>query len=75
MGKRYQVRVLNYTAYPLELIAKGASAARDRALLSMGSDEGLFAAAPEVNWQDEGRGAARFTLTARLFRAMADKAN
>ncbi len=71
MGKRYQVRVIHYTDYPLELIAKGASAASDKVLLSMGADAGVFAADPEVNWQDDGRGTVRFTLTARLFNAMA----
>jgi len=73
VGKRYQVRVLNYADYPLELIAKGASASRDRVLLSMGSDGGAFAADPEVNWRDDGRGTVRFTLTPRLFKAMADE--
>jgi hypothetical protein len=72
LGKRYQVRVVNYTEYPLEVIAKGASAARDKVLLSMGSDAGTFAADPGVNWQDDGRGTVRFTLTARLFEAMAE---
>ncbi len=73
VGKRYQVRVLNYTDYPLELIAKGASESRDKVLLSMGLDTGAFAADPEVNWLDDGRGTVRFTLTARLFKAMADE--
>ncbi|MCL5280852.1 MAG: hypothetical protein M1376_13210 [Planctomycetes bacterium] len=72
VGKRYQVRVVHYTEYPLELIAKGASDARDTVLLSMGSDAGAFAADPEVNWQDDGRGTVRFTLTARLFGAMSE---
>jgi hypothetical protein len=72
VGKRYQVRVVNHTEYPLEVIAKGASAARDKVLLAMGSDGGTFAADPEVNWQDDGRGTIRFTLTARLFNAMSD---
>ncbi len=72
VGKRYQVRVVHYTDYPLEVIAKGASDSRDQVLLSMGSDTGLFAADPEVNWQDDGRGTVRFTLTARLFDAMSE---
>ena len=72
VGKRYQVRVVHYTDYPLEVIAKGASDSRDKVLLSMGSDTGTFAADPEVNWQDDGRGTVRFTLTARLFSAMAE---
>jgi hypothetical protein len=72
VGKRYQVRVVHYTDYPLEVIAKGASDSRDKVLLSMGSDVGTFAADPEVNWQDDGRGTIRFTLTARLFDAMSE---
>jgi hypothetical protein len=72
VGKRYQVRVVHYTDYPLEVIAKAVSASRDKVLLSMGSDAGTFAADPEVNWQDDGRGTIRFTLTPRLFEAMAE---
>lgn len=70
VGKRYQVQVVNHRAYPLEVVAKGASAARDRVLLSMGTGAGAFASDPEVNWQDDGQGTVRFTLTARLFQAM-----
>ncbi len=72
IGKRYQVRVVHYTDYPFEVIGKGASDSRDQVLLSMGSDAGLFTADPEVNWQDDGRGTVRFTLTARLFDAMSE---
>jgi len=72
MGKRYQLTVANYTAYPLEVIAKGASVAQDRVLLSMGSNEGAFASDPEVNWQDLGQGVVQFTLTDRLYHAMMD---
>ncbi len=70
VGKRYQVRVVHYTDYPLEVIGKGASASRDKVLLSMGSDAGMFASDPEVNWQDDGQGTIWFTLTPRLFNAM-----
>jgi hypothetical protein len=70
VGRRYQVRVVNHTAYPLEVVAKGASAGWDRVLLAMGSDAGEFASDPEVDWQDDGQGTVRFTLTPRLFRAM-----
>lgn len=72
VGRRYEVRVVDYRSYPLELIAKGASAARDKVLLSMGSDTGEFAADPEVDWQDDGQGTVQFTLTPRLFLAMAE---
>jgi hypothetical protein len=72
VGKRYHVRVVHHTDYPLEVIAKGASPAQDRVLLSMGSDAGAFASDPEVDWQDDGQGVVRFTLTGRLFRAMSE---
>lgn len=72
LGKRYQLTVANYTAYPLEVIAKGASVAQDKVLLSMGSDEGAFASDPEVNWQDLGQGVVQFTVTNRLYNAMMD---
>jgi len=70
LGKRYQVRVVNHAVYPFEVIARGAWAVQDRVLLSMGSSAGAFASDPEVNWQDDGQGTVRFTLTARLFQAM-----
>jgi hypothetical protein len=72
VGKRYQLTVANYTAYPLEVIAKGASVAQDQVLLSMGSEVGAFASDPEVNWQDLGQGAVQFTLTEGLYHAMID---
>ena len=72
VGKRYQFTVANYTAYPLEVIAKGPSVAQDRVLLSMGSDDTAFASDPDVNWQDLGQGVVRFTLTSRLYHAMVD---
>ena len=46
VGKRYQVQVVNHTAYPLELVAKGASPARDRVLLSMGTGEARLRRTP-----------------------------
>ncbi|MBM4025466.1 MAG: hypothetical protein FJ280_08665 [Planctomycetes bacterium] len=70
LGRRYEIRVVHHQTYPLELIAKGASAAQDKVLLSMGSDAGAFASDPEVDWQDDGGGTVRFTLTPRLFQAM-----
>jgi hypothetical protein len=72
LGKRYQLTVANHAAYPLEVIAKGASVEQDKVLLSMGSDVGIFTADPEVNWQDLGQGVVRFTLTPHLYHAMVD---
>lgn len=72
VGQRYQLTVVNYTLYPLEVIAKGPSVAQDRVLLAMGSNDTAFAADPEVNWQDLGQGVVRFTLTSRLYHAMLD---
>lgn len=72
VGKRYQVQVVHYTAYPFEVIAKGASASQDRLLLSMGSTEGTFEADSRVKWQDDGQGTVQFTLTAHLFDAMTE---
>jgi hypothetical protein len=70
VGRRYQLTVVDYPAHPLEVIAKGVSAAQDKVLLSMGSNVGMFASDPEVNWQDPGQGVVRFTLTGRLYDAM-----
>jgi len=69
-GKRYQVRVVNYTVHPFDVISKGASAVQDKVLLSMGSSPGTFESDPEVNWQDVGQGIVRFTLTENLYQAM-----
>jgi hypothetical protein len=70
VGKRYQIQVVNHTACPFEVIAKGASAAQDKVLLSMDSTEGTFATDSRVKWQDDGQGTVQFTLTAHLFDAM-----
>jgi len=72
VGKRYQVQVVNYAAYPFEVIAKAASASQDRVLLSMGSGGGTFGADSRVRWQDDGQGTVQFTLTAHLFDAMVE---
>ncbi len=72
VGQRYQLTVVNYRVFPLEVIAKGASAARDKVLLSMGTNDTAFASDPEVNWQNSGQGIVQFTLTSRLYHAMLD---
>ena len=69
LGKRYQVRVTNHTFHPFEIIAKASSPSQDKVLLSM-AIQGPFESDPEVNWEDNGQGTVRFTLTAALYQAM-----
>jgi len=69
LGGRYQVKVTNYSVHPFEVIAKAASPSQDQVLLSM-SIQGSFQSDPEVNWEDDGRGTVRFTLTQSLYGAM-----
>lgn len=69
LGKRYQVKVTNYTIHPFEVIAKAASPSQDQVLLSM-TIQGPFESDLEVNWEDDGRGTVRFTLTQALYEAM-----
>lgn len=70
LGRRYQVRVVNFGSHPLEIIAKAASASSDRVLLSMGTTAGTFESDPDVRWEDPGQGIVRFTLTGGLYQAM-----
>lgn len=69
LGKRYQVRVTNPSAHPLEILAKASSPAQDVVLLSM-SVQGSLESNPGVAWTDNGQGTVRFTLTAALYEAM-----
>jgi len=69
LGKRYQVKVPNYTVHPFEVLAKGAAPAQDRVLLSM-SIQGPFETDPAVQWVDDGQGTVEFTLTTPLWQAM-----
>ena len=69
LGKRYQVKVINYTVHPFEIIAKATSATQDNVLLSM-TIQGPFESDPQVNWEDDGQGTVRFTLTIPLYQAM-----
>ena len=69
LGKRYQVKVTNYIVHPFEIVAKAASPSQDQVLLSM-AIQGPFESDPEVDWQDDGRGTVRFTLTLSLYEAM-----
>lgn len=69
LGKRYQVKVTNYTVHPFEVLAKGVSSSRDLVLLSM-SIQGPFESDPDVQWADDGQGTVQFTLTTPLYQAM-----
>jgi glucose/arabinose dehydrogenase len=69
LGKRYQVKVSDYIMHPFEIIAKSTSVTQDKVLLSM-SIQGPFESDPQVNWEDDGRGTVRFTLTTPLYQAM-----
>lgn len=69
LGKRYQIRVTNPSAHPLEIIAKATSPAQDTVLLSM-SVQGSLESNPGVAWTDNGQGTVRFTFTAALYEAM-----
>lgn len=71
LGKRYQVKVTNYTIHPFEIIAKATSPTQDRVLLSM-AIQGPFESDSQVNWEDDSRGTVRFTLTMPLYRAMTE---
>ncbi|MFH1717169.1 MAG: PQQ-dependent sugar dehydrogenase [Planctomycetota bacterium] len=72
LGKRYQVKVINYVPHPFEVIAKGTSAGADRVLLSMGGPLGPFESDPDVAWSDTGSGTVAFTLTSGLYDALTD---
>lgn len=71
LGKRYEVKVPNYTVHPFEVLAKGASPSQDGVLLSMAVGA-PFESDPAVQWEDNGQGTVRFTLTTALYQAMLD---
>ncbi len=71
LGKRYQVKVTNYSSHPFEVIAKAASASQDKVLLSMAA-QGPLESDPAVAWEDNGTGTVRFTLTIDLYQAMVE---
>lgn len=71
LGKRYQMKVINYTIHPFEIIAKATSPTQDKVLLSM-AIQGPFESDPQVNWEDDGQGTVRFTLTMPLYLAMTE---
>ena len=72
IGKRYEVTDPNFTGHPFQLIAKGASAAQDTVLLSMGAVIGSFESDSNVAWLDSGAGVITFTLTDTLAAAMSN---
>ncbi len=69
LGKRYQVKVTNFSFHPFEVIAKASFASQDKVLLSM-AIQGPFESDPGVAWEDNKQGTVRFTLTAALYEAM-----
>ena len=71
LGKRYEVRITNSGFHPFEIIAEGASPGQDKVLLSM-VIQGPFESDAGVNWEDDGRGTVRFTLTTPLYQAMVE---
>jgi hypothetical protein len=70
LGRRYQVTVIDFSAHPFQVIAKGATDANDTFLLSMGAAAGPFESDPNVAWDDTGSGTVTFTLTLDLCDAM-----
>ncbi|MFC1603575.1 CHRD domain-containing protein [Planctomycetota bacterium] len=71
LGKRYQIKVTNYTVHPFEIIAKSSSPSQDIVLLSM-AIQGPFESDPDVAWQDDNRGTVSFTVTTALYQAMSE---
>jgi len=71
LGKRYQVKVTDFGLHPFEIIAKNASPGQDKVLLSM-MIQGPFESDAGVNWEDDGQGTVRFTLTTPLYQAMVE---
>ncbi len=71
IGKRYEVTVVNFSAHPLDILAKAATSAQDIVLLSAAPGvTGTLESDPAIAWQDLGGGVARFTMTRALFDAM-----
>ena len=70
LGVRYQVTVLSPVAHPFEVIAKGANAGDDTALLTMGTTQSPFETNSTVNWVDTDTGTVAFTLAHELASAM-----
>ena len=70
LGKRYQVTVINYSAHPFQVIAKGVTSAEDTIILSMGATVGSLENDPNVAWADNGLGTVTFTLSLSVYNAM-----
>jgi hypothetical protein len=71
LGKRYQITITDPGFHPFEVIAKADSPEQDTVLLSM-TIQGPFESDPAINWEDDGQGTVRFTLTTPLYQAMAE---
>lgn len=70
LGRRYQVTVVNFSAHPFQVIAKGETDVNDTFMLSMGGAVGSFESDANVAWEDTGSGTVTFTLTPDLYDAM-----
>jgi len=73
VNKRYAFTVVNASAHPFQVIAKGATAAEDVVLLSQGPMAGSMESDPGITWTDDGQstnGVVEFTVTEALVQQM-----
>jgi hypothetical protein len=76
LGKRYQVKVINFGPHPFEVIAKGATNTGDTVLLSARTGiGGTMETDGDVTWADDGVGTVAFTLSPSLLTAMLGTVN
>jgi hypothetical protein len=71
VGKRYRVRVVDFSTHPLAIIAKSSDFNQDAEQLSMGFVNSPFESDSGVAWTDDGMGTIAFTMTQDLANAMA----
>ncbi len=70
LGKRYQVRVVNFSMHPFQVLAKGVDFSGDLVLLSQGFVVGSLEGDADIQWVDSGGDTVTFTLSAGLYNAM-----
>jgi hypothetical protein len=71
LGERYEVTIVNDTAHPFEVLAKGPTSGDDVVLLSMRSGvTGSLESDSTVGWDDPGTDTVAFTLSQSLYDAM-----
>lgn len=71
LGERYEVTILNDTAHPFEVLAKGPTSADDVVLLSMRSGvTGSLESDSTIGWEDPGTNTVAFTVSQSLYDAM-----